>query len=94
MSVSVGNPGLIVQVNNTGKSSKLIPWSHVKKTTIARGVKKCEAPKYGIEIYLVDKTVDGNKLDAVYNTERDALRAVDIFLIENGREPEHILKRL
>jgi hypothetical protein len=94
MSAIVTTSGILVPLKNRGKDNKLIPWSLVKKETIKPAIKRCTAPKHGVDIYVVEKTVDGKKLDAVFETEREALRAVDIFLIENGREPEYILRRL
>ena len=94
MSVSVTTAGILIPIKNRGKENKLIPWSFVSKETIKPSIKRCTAPKYGVDIYLVEKTVNGQRLEGVYYTEREALRAVDIFLIENGRDPEHILKRL
>ena len=94
MSASVTTAGILIPIKNRGKDNKLLPWSFVKKETIKPAIKRCTAPKHGVDIYLVEKTVNGNRLECVYSTEREALRAVDIFLIENGREPEHILKKL
>ena len=94
MTHRVTTAGVVVPLKNRGKETKLIPWSLVKKETIRPAIKRCTAPKHGVDIYLVEKTVNGHRLEGVYDTERDALRAVDIFLIENGREPEYILRRL
>lgn len=93
MSASITTSGILVPIKNRGKDNKLIPWSLIKKEPIKPAIKRCTAPKYGVDIYLVEKTVNGHRLEAVYNTEREALRAVDIFLIENGKEPEYILRR-
>jgi hypothetical protein len=35
----------------------------------------------------------GKATGKFYNTERDAAKAVDVFLINNGREPVNVLKR-
>ena len=65
----------------------------VKKETIAPAIKHCVNEKYGVDLYIVDKVVEGNRLSEVFETKRDG-KAVDIFLIQNGREPELILKRV
>ena len=91
--VSVNSSGIILPMKDIGKENKLIPWSLIKKETIAPAIKRCRNEKYGGDVYLVAKTVDGKKLDGVYETQREAFKAVDIFLIQNGREPELILKR-
>jgi len=44
-------------------------------------------------MYLVEKTVNGSRLEGVFETKREAFKAVDIHLIKNGREPELILKK-
>ena len=36
---------------------------------------------------------DNKLLEGVYDTKREAFRAVDIHLIKNGKEPELILKK-
>ena len=94
MSVSVTASGILVPVKNRGKENKLIPWSHIKKEIIFPAIKHCTNEKYDIDLYLVDKMVDGDKLEGVYETKREAFKAVDIFLIQHGREPELILKRV
>jgi hypothetical protein len=94
MSASITTSGILVPVKNRGKENKLIPWSMVKKETIAPAIKHCVNEKYGVDLYIVDKVVEGNRLSEVFKTKRDAFKAVDIFLIQNGREPELILKRV
>lgn len=93
MDVALNKGGIFVPLANRGKDKKLIPWKQIKRTKLYSSVKHCSSPKYNIDVYMVDKTIDGNKLQRLFNTERDALRALDIFLIENGQEPRHILKR-
>jgi hypothetical protein len=85
--------GVFVPLVNRGKDKKLIPWSLINKETVMPSVKHCTSPKYGIDVYVVDKMVNGQKLSQVFSTKREALKAIDILLIRNGREPEHILKR-
>lgn len=36
---------------------------------------------------------NGNKINTTRPTEREAAKAVDLFLIRNGLEPRNILKR-
>jgi|TARA_Y100000289_G_scaffold34112_1_gene33697 hypothetical protein len=94
MSFSVTTAGILVPVKNRGKENKLIPWSMVKKETIVPAIKHCTNERYGVDLYLVDKTVDGTRFTEAFETKREAFKAVDIFLIQNGREPELILKRV
>jgi hypothetical protein len=94
MNASVTTAGILVPVKNRGKENKLIPWSMIKKEIVVPAIKHCVNEKHGVDLYLVEKTVNGNRLEGVYATEREAFRAVDIFLIQNGREPELILKRV
>jgi hypothetical protein len=37
--------------------------------------------------------VNGVQLEQIYPTKRDAMKAIDIFLIRNGKDPLHILKK-
>jgi hypothetical protein len=91
--ISINNNGIIVPVKNTGKSTKLIPWSMVEKTPVHPAIRHCRAPRYNVDVYLVEKTINGNKLKQAYKTEKDAMLALDKFLIKHGMEPRHILKR-
>ena len=93
MSTMLTKSGILVPLKNRGKENKLIPWAMINKEKIKPAIQRCTAPKHGIDIYIVDKKIDGKRLEAVFKTEREALKAVDIFLIENGREPEYILRR-
>jgi len=91
--ISINNSGIIVPVKNTGKATKLIPWSMVDKKLIHPAIRHCKAPRYNVDVYLVEKTIKGNRLKQAYKTEKDAMMALDVFLIRNGMEPRHILKR-
>jgi hypothetical protein len=94
MSVSINSSGVLIPNPGTGKDNKFLPWSMVKKEVVAPAVKHCTNEKYGLDMYLVEKTVDGSRLEGVFESKREAFRAVDIHLIKNGREPELILKRV
>lgn len=93
MTQIVTTAGVRVTIKNRGKETKLIPWSLVKKETIEPAIKRCTAPRYGVDVYIVDKKVGGNRFTGCYDTEKEALKAVDIFLIKNGREPKYILRK-
>ena len=93
MSVSINSSGVLIPVKGTGKENKFLPWSMVNKETVAPAIKHCTNEKYGLDMYLVEKTVNGSRLEGVYDTQREAFRAVDIHLIKNGKEPELILKK-
>ena len=54
--------GVFVPLVNRGKDKKLIPWSLINKETVMPSVKHCTSPKYGIDVYVVDKMVNGQKL--------------------------------
>ena len=94
MNLSCTTSGVLVPVKNLGKENKLIPWSMIKKETIVPSIRRCTNEKHGVDLYIVDKTVDGLRFTDVFDTKREAFKAVDIFLIQNGREPELILKRV
>ena len=93
MSVSINSSGVLIPVKGVGKDNKFLPWSMVKKVTVAPAIKHCTNEKYGLNMYLVEKTVNGSYLEGVYDTKREAFRAVDIHLIKNGKEPQLILKK-
>lgn len=93
MNVTINSSGVLIPNPGTGKDNKFLPWSMVNKVTIAPAIKHCTNEKYGLDMYLVEKTVNGSRLEGVYETKREAFKAVDIHLIKNGREPELILKK-
>ena len=93
MSVSINSSGVLIPVKGVGKDNKFLPWSMVNKVVVAPAIKHCTNEKYGLDMYLVEKTVNVSRLEWVYDTKREAFRAVDIHLIKNGKEPELILKK-
>ena len=93
MSVSINSSGVLIPVKGVGKDNKFLPWSMVKKVVVAPAIKHCTNEKYGLDMYLVEKTVNGSRLEGVYDTKREAFKAVDIHLIKNDKEPELILKK-
>ena len=93
MTQQVTTSGVVVPLKNRGKETKLIPWSLVSKEFVRPAIRHITAPKHGVDVYSVDKKVGDNRLVGTYSTEREALKAVDIFLIRNGREPKYILRK-
>ena len=93
MDVGLSKGGIFVPLLNRGKDKKLIPWKHIERNKIYESVKHCSCKKHDIDLWLVEKTINGNRLERLYSSEREALKALDIFLIQNGKEPRHILKR-
>ncbi len=93
MKVSINTTGVLVPLKGRGKENKLIPWSMIKKESIVPAVRRCTNEKHGVDIYMVRKVVNGEEHNSVHHSERDALKAVDMHLINNGKEPQYILKR-
>ena len=93
MEVGLNKGGIFVPLLNRGKDKKLVPWKQIKRDKVHESVKHCTSEKCNLDLWLVDKTINGNRLERLYLSERDALVALDIFLIQNGKEPRHILKR-
>ena len=89
--ITCNNRGLLVPNKTGGNTKKFIPWNLVEKTKVDKGIYKCSADD--AECWHVRKEVNHEKLDRIYMTERDALKAVDMLLIKNGREPQYILKK-
>jgi len=85
--------GIFVPLDKRGKDKKLVPWRHIHKRAVHESVKHCTSPKNDIDVWIVGKTINGNKFERLFSTEREALKALDIFLIKHGQEPRHILKR-
>lgn len=92
--ITCTNRGLLVPIENRGKTKKFIPWNIVDKTRVDAGIYKCESKADNVACWHVRKEVNHDKLDRIYMTERDALKAVDMLLIKHGREPKYILKKV
>jgi len=44
------------------------------------------------EFYSVKKVIGGKEMQGEFETEREALKAIDMFLIRNRKEPKYIMK--
>ena len=93
MSVSINSSGVLIPVKGVGKDNKFLPWSMVKKVLLP--LPSSTAPMRSMVWTCTSSrsTVNGSRLEGVYDTKREAFRAVDIHLIKNGKEPELILKK-
>ena len=93
--ITCTNRGLLVPnlKRSIGKTKKFIPWNMVEKTRVDAGIYKCESKSDNVACWHVRKEVNHEKLDRIYMTERDALKAVDLQLIKHGRDPKYILKK-
>jgi hypothetical protein len=85
-----------VKIKRNGKPDKLISWSSIKKHQLAKGVYRLESRFKGdnLNLYMANKTVNKVNMTGLYNTERECYKAIDLFLIKNGKEPKFILKKL
>ena len=83
MNVSINTSGVLIPVERTGKDNKFLPWSMVKKVTVAPAIKHCTNEKYGLDMYLVEKTVNGSQRSKGVR-EREAFKDVG-HLIKNGQ---------
>ena len=92
MKLSVNTTGVLMPLEGRGKENKLIPWSMIKKESVVPAVKRCTNDKHGLDIYMVRKIVNGEEHNSIHLSEREALKAVDLHLINNGKEPKYILK--
>jgi len=95
--IRVAPEGLRLPDNGkSGKEGKFVPWSLIKKTNVGKCVKRYDGRNRDVKftIYYVEKAIKGNKMQATFNTEREALIAIDMFLIKNNMPPENILKKI
>jgi hypothetical protein len=95
--IKITSDGLRLPDNGkTGKEGKFVPWSHIKKTNVSKCIKMYEGSNRDVDftIYYVEKAIKGNKMQATFNTKREALIAIDMFLIKNNMPPENILKKI
>ena len=74
MNVTINSSGVLIPNPGTGKDNKFLPWSMVNKVTVAPAIKHCTNEKYGLDMYLVEKTVNGSRLEGVYETKREAFQ--------------------
>lgn len=94
--IALDNNGIRVPDPKSGKLVKFIPWGMINREKVMPCIDKVTGKTRDnkFEFYYVRKTVDGVQLEHFYATQRDAMKAIDIFLIRNGRDPEHILKKV
>ena len=88
--------GILIPDPKSGKENKFIPWSLTKRETLMPCLSKVTGRMrdMNFEVYYVRKSVNGNKIERLYPTERDALRAIDMLLMRNGQPPQHVFKKL
>lgn len=94
--IKITSEGLRLPDNGkTGKEGKFVPWNLIKKTNVSKCVKKFDGRNRDIDftIYYVEKAINGNRIQATFNTKREALIAIDMFLIKNNLPPENILRK-
>ena len=93
--IALDKNGIRVPDPKSGKLVKFIPWGMINRERIIPNIDKMTGKNRDskFEFYYVRKTVDGVQLEQIYPSKRDAMKAIDIFLIRNGRDPLHILKK-
>jgi isocitrate/isopropylmalate dehydrogenase len=79
------------------KSRKTIYKGGIKKERIVPCCWKysgvVDAPELvTFEFYAIRKQVEGKEIKGTFETEREALKAIDLFLIRNNKEPKYIMK--
>ena len=93
--IALDKRGIRIPDPKSGKLSKFIPWGLLNREKILPNVDKITGRNrdFNFEVFYVRKTIDGNKLEKLYPSQREALKAIDIFLIRSGRDPQHILQK-
>lgn len=77
-----------------GKNMVTIQKSVIRKQdTGVGGLKYIYSETYGLDVYLLDKSIGSDKIQGVFDSKRDALKYFDIALISRGRDPKYILKK-
>jgi len=88
--IALDKNGIRVPDPKSGKLVKFIPWGMINRERIIPNIDRMTSK---FEFYYVRKTVNGVQLEQIYPSKRDAMKAIDIFLIRNGKDPLHILKK-
>ena len=77
-----------------GKGSVTIPWNFVKKkSTGVSGLKHVICKTNDVDLYVLEKMIDGQRVMGVFDTKREALKYFDKALISRGKEPKFIFKK-
>lgn len=77
-----------------GKGTVTIPWSFLNKTsTDVVGLNRVTSEKHNVDVYVLEKTLSGDRIRGVFDSQRDALKHYDKALLARGREPKFIFKR-
>ncbi len=74
-------------------STRYVPWSFIKKEQLHRGVHRIKSLKDGLDHVMVTKSISGTRIGKIFETEREALKHIDMELIKAGMEPKYILKK-
>lgn len=77
-----------------GKGVVTIPWNFLKKeSTSTSGVKHITSKSDNLDVYVLDKKINGECIQGVFDTKRDALKHFDKALLARGRDPKFIFKK-
>lgn len=74
-------------------SSRYVPWAYVSKKKLHQGVHHISSRVHGLDHVLVTKSIGGSRINKIFDSERDALKHIDMELIRAGKEPKYILKK-
>ena len=93
--IALDKNGIRIPDPKSGKLVKFVPWGMINRKKVLPNIDMVTGKNRdtNFEFYYVRKTVNGVQLEQIYPTQRDAMKAIDIFLIRNGRDPEHILTK-
>jgi hypothetical protein len=56
-------------------------------------VHRIRSAKDGLDHVMVTKSISGARIGKIFETEREALKHIDMELIKAGMEPQYILKK-
>lgn len=71
-----------------------IQWSLInRQPTNVRGLKRVTSKERDLELFLLSKTIDGLRVEGLFDSEKEALTYYDKALIKRGKQPKFIFKK-
>ena len=80
-------------ITENSKGIVTIQWSLLDKSkTKVIGINHLVSTYYNVDVFML-KSIDGVRLEGLFDSEVDALRYLDKSLINRGKQPKYIFKK-
>ena len=81
-------------INENSKGIVTIQWSLLDKSkTKVTGIQRLVSKYHKIDVFILRKSIEGVRIEGLFDSEVDALRYLDKSLINRGKQPKYIFKK-